>query len=692
MKVLTWRSGCLGKGALRRKAKRRRGLPVVTGLVACALAFAVAAVVATGAPTALADEAIAGAAGTQTESAEVIGSGGEMGAAVADDPAALPAVSADDDQVTVTVPTEVPCVMLGDGSVIGPATWSIENESDKGARLANVHAERKAQSVVASAATKGGSPLLDVSPGSASFNQGFELAAGESADVAWSVAVTDGAERSKALSGALLGPTPLLTLSFAFAAVEEDPGSPSNTAFAVFSADDASLTLYKRAEARVEGTSFLGKEATRIYTGIENSRSTQPWNDVAERIVSASVADVGVAPKSLYAWFFGCSSLTSVDLRGLDTSGMTTMAFMFSRASAVESLDLSMLDTSSCTDFSDVFQDCTSLKEIDMAGWDTSKGTTFAQMLFNCKSLGRVDLSPLDTSNAISFRQMLYGCSSLAEVDLSGFKTNKATTFASMLNGCSSLERVDVTGFDLSSAKDLSRFFFNCKSLAEADLATTGMSKVTTLYGAFGGCSSLRSVDVSALDVSSVSNFAYCFSGCAKLEKLDLSGWDASSARDVNHFLSGCGSLKEVDLTGLRTEGVTDFSYFLYGCKSLKALDLSGISTAGAKNGYGMFSGMTSLATVRLGAAFSWVGGAYLPLPSAAGVPGTDGKWHSLTSGKAYLPADVPCGVEDSYFALPPVKAGAAEEPVEGLGGDKAAPRCTALVREAIQGGIPDGH
>lgn len=665
MKVLTGRSECLGKGALNRKAKRRRGLPVVTGLVACALGVAVAAVVATGAPTALADEAIAGAAGTQTESAEVIGAGGAMGVAVADDPAALPAVSADDDQVTVTVPTEVPCVMLGDGSVIGPATWVVENKSAKGARLANVHAERKAQSVEASAVTKGGTALLDVSPEAAVFNQGFTLDAGASADMAWSVAVTDGVERSEALSGALLGPTSLLTLAFTFAAVEDEPQPSAASAFAVFSADDNSLTLYKRADAPVEGTAFLGKEATRVYTGIENSRSTQPWNDVAERIQSVSVADAGVAPKSLYAWFFGCSSLTDVDLNGLDTSGTTTMAFMFSRASALESLDLSMLDTSSCTDFSDVFQDCTSLKEIDMTGWDTSKGTTFAQMLFNCKSLGHVDLSPLDTSSAVSFRQMLYGCSSLKEIDLSGFKTSKATTFASMLNGCSSLTRVDVTGFDLSSAKDLSMFFFNCKSLTEADLATTGMSKVTTLYGAFGGCSSLRSVDVSALDVASVTNFAYCFSGCAKLEKLDLSGWDASSARDVNHFLSGCASFKEVDLSGLHTEGVTDFSYFLFGCKSLEELDLSGISTASAKNGYGMFSGMTSLATVRLGAGFSWVGGAYLPLPSAAGVPGTDGKWHSLTSGKAYLPADVPCGVEDSYSALPPA-AGAREEPVEG--------------------------
>ena len=663
MKVFAGRSGCLGKGALRRKAKRRRGLPVMTGLAACALGVAVAAMVAAGAPTTLADEAVTGAAGTQTESE--FGAGGEMGTAVPDEPGSAPEPIAEDGQVTVTVPTEVPCVMLGDGSVIGPATWSIKNESGKGARLANVHAERKAQSVEASAATKGGTALLDVSPVAAVFNQGFTLEAGASADVAWSVAVTDDVERSEALSGALLGPTSLLTLTFTFAAVEEDPGSPSDTAFAVFSADDASLTLYKRADAPVEGTAFLGKEATRVYTGIENSRSTQPWRDVAERIVSVSVADAGVAPKSLYAWFFGCSSLTSVNLNGLDTSGTTTMAFMFSRASALESLDLSMLDTSSCTDFSDVFQDCTSLKEVDMTGWDTSKGTTFVQMLFNCKSLGHVDLSPLDTSSAVSFRQMLYGCSSLKEIDLSGFKTSKATTFASMLNGCASLEKVDVTGFDLSSAEDLSMFFFNCKSLVEADLAATGMSKVKTLYGAFGGCSSMRSVDVSALDVSSVTNFAYCFSGCAKLEKLDLSGWDASSARDLNHFLSGCASLKEVDLTGLRTESVTNFSYFLYGCKSLEELDLTGISTAGASSGYGMFSGMSALRTVRIGAAFSWVGGSYLPLPSAAGVPGTDGKWHSLSSGKAYLPADVPCGIEDTYSALPPATTAMSEKTVE---------------------------
>lgn len=62
----------------------------------------------------------------------------------------------------------------------------------------------------------------------------------------------------------------------------------------------------------------------------------------------------------------------------------------------------------------------------------------------------------------------------------------------------------------------------------------------------------------------------------------------------------------------------------------------------------------------------------------AGGAMGTDGKWHSLTSGKAYLPADVPGGVEDAYSALPPA-TGAAEEELDasenGTAHDNLAPR-----------------
>lgn len=68
---------------------------------------------------------------------------------------------------------------------------------------------------------------------------------------------------------------------------------------------------------------------------------------------------------------------------------------------------------------------------------------------------------------------------------------------------------------------------------------------------------------------------------------------------------------------------------------------------------------MRGLAACALGIAVAAMLGA---AAERGGVPGTDGKWHSLTSGKAYLPADVPCGVEDSFSALPPATAAAEEE------------------------------
>lgn len=90
----------------------------VTAMLGAASLFPACAEVAGADPT-----------GTQMESIEAAGTGNAPTDAVPDDPAALPELSADDGQVTVTVPTEVPCVMLGDGSIIGPATWSIENKS-----------------------------------------------------------------------------------------------------------------------------------------------------------------------------------------------------------------------------------------------------------------------------------------------------------------------------------------------------------------------------------------------------------------------------------------------------------------------------------------------------------------------------------------------------------------------------------
>ncbi|MCR5418368.1 MAG: BspA family leucine-rich repeat surface protein, partial [Lachnospiraceae bacterium] len=120
-----------------------------------------------------------------------------------------------------------------------------------------------------------------------------------------------------------------------------------------------------------------------------------------------------------YGLFANCINLTELDLRGLDTSRMTTMRNMFGSCRNLESLDLSMLDTSSCTCMGFLFKDC--------------------------QSLSKVNLDNVDTSKVIDAGGMFRGCSALTELDLSSFDTSSVERIANMFNGCTNLETIYVS-------------------------------------------------------------------------------------------------------------------------------------------------------------------------------------------------------------------------------------------------------
>lgn len=80
-----------------------------------------------------------------------------------------------------------------------------------------------------------------------------------------------------------------------------DNVTPQKTAFAVYSADDNSLDFYKRTEVPTAGSTFEGKTATAVYTGIETMTS-RPWSGYAPNIKAATVVDEGIQPKSTAQW------------------------------------------------------------------------------------------------------------------------------------------------------------------------------------------------------------------------------------------------------------------------------------------------------------------------------------------------------------------------------------------------------
>ncbi len=224
------------------------------------------------------------------------------------------------------------------------------------------------------------------------------------------------------------------------------PAGAGATAFAVYSADDSSLSFYKRAGVPKAGDTFEGKTATAVYTGIETDTygaRTLPWGDYRFEVKTAKVVDVGIKPVSTAYWLYGCFNMTSVEGFGkLDTGAAVSMQRMFYACTALASLDLSGWDVGAAESIRSMFEGCSSLVSLNLSGWNAGAVTDARRMLFRCSSLASVDLSGWDTRAVTDMNSMFYGCSSLTSLDLSGWDTGAVTSMDYMFSDCSKLQQV----------------------------------------------------------------------------------------------------------------------------------------------------------------------------------------------------------------------------------------------------------
>ena len=90
---------------------------------------------------------------------------------------------------------------------------------------------------------------------------------------------------------------------------------------------------------------------------------------------------------NMQGMFYGCSSLTSLDLSNFNTSNVTNMRQVFTYCSSLTSLDLSNLDTSNVTNMEGMFSQCTNLTSIDLSNWDASKVNSAGSMFWNANKI-----------------------------------------------------------------------------------------------------------------------------------------------------------------------------------------------------------------------------------------------------------------------------------------------------------------
>ena len=365
---------------------------------------------------------------------------------------------------------------------------------------------------------------------------------------------------------------------------------------------DLSFAQYK--PASIAGI-FSNMAKLKTIEGLENLNTTNLVSMASMFSGCTSLTSIDLSGldtsnvKDMSGMFSGLA-LTSIDLSGLDTSNVTDISFMFSYCSALTSIDLSGLDTSNVTNMMSMFYGCKSLTSIDLSGLDTSNVTNMMFMFYGCKSLTSIELSGLDTSNVTNMMSMFYGCTSLTSIDLSGLDTSNVTSMRDMFAYCWALTNLDLSGFDTSNVTSMSEMFVGCSKLTSLDLSGFDTSKVENMSSMFAGCSVLTSLDLSNFDTSMVGNMSSMFATCSALASIDFSSFDTSKVRDMSWMFNGCSSLTELDMSGFNTSKVTNMSYLFSYCKSLTSIDLIGLDTSNMTDMSYMFAGCSALTNLDL--------------------------------------------------------------------------------------------
>ena len=326
--------------------------------------------------------------------------------------------------------------------------------------------------------------------------------------------------------------------------------------------------------------------ATVVDVSKNNDNTIKMWYNEADAngnydITIGSNNTIYANPSSTSGLFSNLTNVTSIDLSNMDTSGMTSMANMFSDNASLTSIT-----------FGDNF--------------NTSNVTRMDSMFSKCNKLTKLDLSMFDTSNVGGMNTMFWQCSSLKTLDLSNFDTSKLENTAHMFSGCSSLTTLNLSGFNTSNVTTAWLMFNGCRSLTSLDVSSFDTSKMTSMSNMFGDCSSLTSLDVSGFDTSNVTNMDFMFSGCTSLVSIDVSNFDTSKVTSMMGMFSVCSSLTSLDLSSFNTSNVTKMGIgWSYGgmfqrCSSLVSLDLSSFDMSKVTDSINMFKGCSNLTTIDL--------------------------------------------------------------------------------------------
>ena len=230
--------------------------------------------------------------------------------------------------------------------------------------------------------------------------------------------------------------------------------------------------------------------------------------------------------------FYGYTSGTSIDMSGVNTEKVNTMASMFAGCTNLTSI--SMGSTARINTMSNMFYNCSRLTSLTFTDLNTENLTNTSSMFRNC-SLQTFDFSNFNTHNVTDMSYMFNGAG-FTSLDLSSFDTSNVTSITNMFNGASALTSLNLTSFDTTKLTNLNSLFRGCASLTELDLSSFNTSGVTSTQNTFYACTNLTTIKVSTKwTMTNVTSSGNMFTNCTSLVGSAGTTYDNSNPKDKTY-------------------------------------------------------------------------------------------------------------------------------------------------------------
>lgn len=400
------------------------------------------------------------------------------------------------------------------------------------------------------------------------------------------------------------------------------------------------------------------------YSNNQYSVEGREWENSVEDITivefDRTFADY-TANTSIAGWFFGCKNLKEIHgLANWKTTNVEYMNHAFYDCSSLTGLDIGGLNTDNVTNMQYMFYNCTSLTSINTLGFNTSKVTDMNSMFFGCSSLESINLSGFNTAQVTDMSNMFSGCSKLKEIYATYKWSNASVTESDdMFLNCVKLVGGAGTTYDeshinkeyariddpdnnnpgyfidkykpyavLSDNNTVLTFYYNDEMQIKGGMSVgpfSGSDRGWNRYSStitsvifdksFTNCTTLTSTaywfqnfskltsitGIVYLKTDNVTDMSDMFWGCSKLESIDVSGFNTTKVTDMTSMFGTCSSLKSLDVTNFKTDNVTRMASMFYACYSLTSLDVSNFDTGNVTNMIEMFRNCSALTTITVG-------------------------------------------------------------------------------------------